>query len=167
MSLVFFGADLHIGHKNIPKYRKNFETAEQHDEYMLDMINDKINKRTIIYLLGDICFTDDAIQKLARLNTYKNIRIVLGNHDVERGINITNWVNAGFHRIYALLSYKEFWLSHAPLHSTELRGKINIHGHNHFAVVPDARYRCVSMEQTNYNLITLDEIREEFRGIER
>lgn len=162
MSLVYFGADLHLGHKNIAKYRsKEFSTAEYHDEYILDMVSSFINKRSVIYLLGDVCFTVEAIQKLARLNTGKNIRIILGNHDTER-TSISDWVNAGFDKIHGLVKYKEFWLSHAPVHDSELRGKSNIHGHNHSNIVPDSRYRCVSLEQTNYKLISLGEIRNEF-----
>lgn len=111
--------------------------------------------------MGDIAFNTESIQELAKLNTYQNIRIILGNHDTER-TSILDWVNAGFDKIHALVKYKEFWLSHAPMHDTELRGKYNIHGHNHFKAVPDDRYRCVSLEQTNYNLISLEEIREEF-----
>lgn len=40
MSLVYFGADLHLGHKNIVKYRhEKFNTAKEHDEYTLEMIS--------------------------------------------------------------------------------------------------------------------------------
>lgn len=160
MSFVFLGADLHLGHRNIAKYRTMFESAKHHDEYVLDMVSSYINKRSVIYLLGDICFTVEAIHKLAKLNTYKNIRIILGNHDTER-TTINDWVSAGFDKIHGMLKYKEFWLSHAPLHDTELRGKVNIHGHNHDKIVPDVRYRCVSLEQTDYKLISIDKIRNE------
>ena len=60
------------------------------------------------------------------------------------------------------MKYKEFWLSHSPIHDSELRGKFNIYGHTHFKYVDDPRYRCVSMEQIDYKLISLDKIRNEF-----
>lgn len=161
MAGVFFGADLHLGHRNIATHRKDFKSQIEHEEYMLDMVSEYVSKRSIIYLLGDICFTVDAIHELAKLNTNGNMRIILGNHDTER-TTITDWVNAGFDKIHGMMKYKEFWLSHPPIHDSELRGKFNIYGHTHYAYVDDPRYRCVSMEQVDYKLISLDELRNEF-----
>ena len=157
---VYFAADLHLGHKNIHKYRPEYGTPELHDQAVLDMLNDSVTKRGVYYLLGDVAFTANAISELAKINAYNNIRIVLGNHDTERGVKVGDWVNHGFKDIYALKKYKEFWLSHAPLHPDELRGKINIHGHTHDKSMQDDRYVCVSLEQTNYKLISLHEIRK-------
>lgn len=156
---VYFAADLHLGHKNIHKYRPEYETPELHDQAILDMLNDSVTKRGIYYLLGDVAFTQEAISSLSKVNAYGNIRIILGNHDIERGVKVEDWVNAGFKDIYSLKKYKEFWLSHAPLHPDELRGKINIHGHTHNKSMQDSRYVCVSLEQTNYKLLSLWEIR--------
>lgn len=159
---VWFGADLHLGHKNICRYRSEFLSAEEHDERIMDMLNDAVNKRGTYYLLGDIAFTLETIEMLAKLNTHNNIKIILGNHDIEGSRKISDWVNAGFRDIYALLKYKEFWLSHAPIHPDELRGKYNIYGHTHYSKINDPRYRCVSMEQTDFKLISLEQIRGEF-----
>ena len=42
MSTVFFVADLHLGHRNIPKYRSpyghQFDTLESHNEYIIENI---------------------------------------------------------------------------------------------------------------------------------
>lgn len=156
---IWFGADLHLGHNNIHEYRDHFESAEEHDEYLLDMMSWKVEKNSPIYLLGDICFTHDALESLAKLNTHNNIKIILGNHDTDRKLRIVDWVNAGFTHIHSLVKYKEFYLSHCAIHPDELRGKVNIHGHSHGHKIRDKRYVGVSMEQTGYNLLSLESIR--------
>ena len=65
-----------------------------------------------------------------------------------------------------LEKYKGAWLSHAPIHPAELRGKINIHGHVHYANVLDEtgkldnRYFNVSLENTGGCPIALNVIKE-------
>lgn len=162
---IWFGADLHIGHNNIHKYRTRFSNVKEHDEYMLDMLSEKIGKNSPIFLLGDICFTEEAIEKLAMLDTWKNIRIILGNHDTDRGLRIYDWVKWGFTNIHSLMKYKEFYLSHCPIHPEELRGKVNIHGHSHDFKIDDPRYVGVSMEQTDYKLVSLREIRNKLNQL--
>lgn len=62
--------------------------------------------------------------------------------------------------VYSLFKYKDFWLSHCPLHPNELRGKKNIHGHVHFQSIPDSRYFNTSLENINYTPINVEEIRK-------
>ncbi len=46
----------------------------------------------------------------------------------------------------SLVKYKNFWLSHAPVHPGELSGKKNLHGHTHFELMGDPRYINVCVE---------------------
>lgn len=157
---VYLAGDLHLGHRNICQYREVFEDLDAHDEAIYDMLSDSLGKKNPLWLLGDIAFTKEAIETLAKFNT-KRIKLVLGNHDVgERGIKISDWVQAGFTDIYGLVKYKEFWMSHAPIHTQALRGCHNIHGHLHDRKVIDDRYTCVSLEHSNYELFTLESIRQ-------
>ena len=67
--------------------------------------------------------------------------------------------------MFGLYKYKEFWLSHAPIHPCELRGKRNIHGHVHQNHVMDEhhkrdnRYINVCVENTDGAPVSLDKIR--------
>jgi calcineurin-like phosphoesterase family protein len=55
---VYFSSDFHFGHKVIvPKYR-DFKSQEEHDTILLDNIS-KLNKRDILYVLGDFLFDSD------------------------------------------------------------------------------------------------------------
>ena len=159
MSSVYFAGDLHLGHKNIEKYRKQFTNAKEHDQYIYDMISSCYKKRHTYYLLGDVCFDLESLHKLKEIMCYDNVKIVLGNHCISKDISIVDWVNAGFTDIHSLVKYKEFWLSHAPIHPDELRSKKNIHGHCHNYKIDDSRYIGVSLEQIGFKFIGLDEIR--------
>lgn len=70
--------------------------------------------------------------------------------------------------VHALWSYKGFWISHAPIHPEELRGKKNIHAHTHNYKIKDSfNYRSVSLEQINYTPISLHALQEEFKNKEQ
>jgi calcineurin-like phosphoesterase family protein len=81
-------------------------------------------------------------------------------------------------RAYHVLPAQRVIISHIPVHPGQLhRWRANIHGHLHSNVVmrdvefdsdvspflesvPDKRYRCVSVEHTEFKPILLDEVLE-------
>ena len=163
MSKVFHIGDLHFGHKNILKYRSEFASIEEHDAVIIDNIGCSVSKRDTLWLHGDCFFTLDALRWLHAINANR-IHWIIGNHDsdnAERQKVIYHGINSGIvDSVHSLVKYKEFWLSHAPIHSDELRGKMNIHGHVHRNSIADSRYFNVSCENVNYAPITTQEIRE-------
>lgn len=155
MSDVYFISDLHFGHKNIYNMRGvpgTYQNEEHHRNVLVEEWNKKITKRDVVWILGDVCFKQELLPTLDKLRGMK--RIVLGNHDLEA---------RHFHKyadfVGGLVRYKEFWLSHAPIHPSELRGKVNIHGHVHGATLYDQRYFNVCPENIGMAPIALDEIR--------
>lgn len=153
MSRVLVAADFHLGHRNIHKYR-NFESAEEHDALVKENYHKVVGKRDTIMLLGDICFTVDALNEIKTWPGYKIL--ILGNHDLER-VKIQNVVDT-YDRVYALHNKKHCWLSHAPLHPDELRGKFCVHGHVHANTIPDPRYFNVSLENIGFTPIDFNDI---------
>lgn len=131
---VFFCSDLHFGHKNINKFRHEVESEGHNRKVICDDWRNMITKRDHVYVLGDACFTMETIKDFSTLNGTKIL--VRGNHDMLD----TQVYLKHFQHVYGLLKYKEFWLSHAPIHPDELRGKVNLHGHVHYASIPDKRY---------------------------
>ena len=64
-----------------------------------------------------------------------------------------------------LFSYKNFWISHCPIHQQEIRGRIaNIHGHLHNAILDDIRYYDVGLDKNNFKFIAWEEIKEVFKN---
>lgn len=159
---VLLTSDLHILHKNIHKYRTIFSTAQEHHEFMIDKIL-SLNKRTILIILGDFLFDYPDLEYYHKVvdilsKASCRIKVVVGNHDSKR------LYNSPFEIQLPLYTYKEFWLSHAPIHPQELRGrKGNIHGHLHLEVLDDLRYFNVNIDVNNYEFVTLEEIKERFK----
>lgn len=158
---TLFISDLHLGHKNICNFRESFSSVEEHDSYIKEQILSSISKRTKIYILGDIAFTDEAGDWVVELSTKCNLELVLGNHDSREGkSNLIKYAKAGI-KFHGLTTYKEAWLSHCPIHPDELRKKkYVVHGHTHNYNINDKRYFNVSCENINYKPIRYDEIME-------
>jgi len=114
-------------------------------------------------LLGDLFFTEDSLNYFDQyVKHIGQVNVVMGNHctnnsERQRAVRyIANRCN----KIGALFNYKGFWLSHAPIHPDELRGKLNIHGHMHDKIVDDSRYFSVCLEQIEYKPISFKEIKD-------
>lgn len=153
MAQVYVIADLHLGHENLIKNKRGFKTVEDHDNLIINNWNKTVNKKDKVYILGDITMENKKnYHILTKLKGNKTV--ILGNHEKEGlGKELLNYVS----NVAGLIKYKNIWLSHAPIHTSELRGKKNIHGHVHentiilqFSGKPDERYINVSCENINY-----------------
>lgn len=135
MSNTWFSSDLHIGHRNIGKFRDGINSDAENRAWIEDFWWKNIKKRDTVILLGDSAFSEDAIDWLARLpGTKINYG---GNHDDEK---IESYLRA-FSKVRGCESKSKVgWLSHFPLHPAELRGKFSIHGHVHYQTIDDWRY---------------------------
>lgn len=166
MSNVYFCSDLHIGHKNVANFRKEI-TSEAHNREVIKYFWDKqVTKRDLVWVLGDSAFDEDGIDWIGQLNGEK--RLVRGNHC---DMPTTSYLRT-FTEVYGLVKYKGMWLSHAPIHPDELRGKVNCHGHTHYHNMQldgkdDPRYLNCSVENLmrNYGspLISLNQVRDYFK----
>lgn len=144
MSQVFLISDLHLGHKKVlefePEHRFGKDITE-HDYWLLGLWNATVRKRDLVYVLGDVTWTPHGFQILEQMHGEKTL--IMGNHDtfpLEMYLSV-------FKRIRpSPFPYKGYWLSHCPIHPTELRGRKNIHGHVHSNTLPDERYYNASVE---------------------
>lgn len=80
--MIYFTADLHLGHKNILAYcNRPWATIEEHDEAILQNWRDTVKDGDLVYVLGDVVmgsikkYTD----RLRALPGEK--RLIAGNHD--------------------------------------------------------------------------------------
>lgn len=160
MANILFCSDLHFGHKNIGKFRESLGiiSEENNRQKVCKDWEKLVTKRDIVYVLGDSCFSMETIDTFGSLPGTKYL--IRGNHDL---LNTSVYLKY-FKEVYGLLKYKEFWLSHAPIHPEELRGKVNLHGHVHFSTIKDDRYFNCCPENllpiVGSCLISLDQIRK-------
>jgi len=163
MANVWFTSDLHFGHTNIQKFRLEVESSEHNERRIILDWTSKVTKRDDVYILGDAAFTMESVELFHALPGRKFL--VRGNHDeLDTQVYLKY-----FNSVYGLKKYKEFWLSHAPIHPNELRGKVNLHGHVHYASINDDRYVNLSVENLwnmGYpSLISLDQVRKHLNAI--
>lgn len=168
MSKVYLIGDLHLGHNKILHFSpmRGGKTVEEHDQWIIDQWNSVVSKKDTVWVLGDVAFSAEALLKVGKL--LGNKILVRGNHDRQC---IDNYLKY-FSEVYGLISKNGFWLSHAPVHPQELRGKRNIHGHVHLNSILvdkgindnlDDRYINVSVENCNGIPVSFDSIIERFK----
>jgi len=163
MSMVLFISDLHIGHRSILKHcpARGGNNLDEHDAWVIQQcLSVKPNKRTLWWILGDVCFDLSKMHLLDALPGRK--RLVLGNHDkFQTGVYLKH-----FESIHCGLRNYKNWLTHIPIHPAELRKCTNIHGHCHVEQLNDPRYLNVSIEHLpGMRPITLEEVRKHFKKL--
>lgn len=163
MSRVFFTSDWHCAHKNIVNFDKNFKSAGERFEFLCDKYSHTVRKNDTVYFHGDMIFDRKTFDIFSKLQGRKIL--ILGNHctDGKNRVSIAEQCEV-FDGIHGLISYKKTWLSHAPIHPDELRGKCCIHGHTHSYHINDDRYLNVCVENWNYTPVSAHTIKDIFKG---
>ena len=153
--------DLHFGHRRITEFRPQFETMEQHEAHVMACWRSVVRERDKVWVLGDAAFSLEGLLKLGELPGTKFL--VRGNHDE---LSTMQYLTV-FAEVYGIVKYKRrgrraVWLSHAPIHPDELRGRMSFHGHVHNNTVlcpvtglPDPRYVNLCPEAIGYAPILL------------
>lgn len=161
MNNVWFISDTHFGHRKIIQYEHDarpFYYIEEHDEKLIENWNKCVKKNDTIWHLGDVGFGAEHLDKiLTRLNGIK--RLVMGNHDCYSRDLYTKH----FGKIFGVVMFKEFTLSHVPVYPSHIRGEVNLHGHLHSKKVPDKRYFNCCVEHHDLSPVNLDTIRSHYK----
>lgn len=163
---VFLTSDLHFGHSRIHEFRSDrFSSQKEHDDYILNEIR-SLSKRDVLFILGDFIFDsknyDYYISQLKEAAC--RIKLVMGNHDSLKLYNEDR-----FEIQLPLFSYKGIWLSHPPIHESQLRGRLgNVHGHihsngNYEYEIHDKRYFNVNIDCNNYKFVSLEAIKNHYK----
>lgn len=172
MSRTWLRADDHLGHNNIIKFTDSdgnlirglkFKTIEEHDQALIENHNALVHPEDRVYFLGDVAISRRALPMLDQFNGRKVL--VKGNHDIFKLKEYLSYFDDI--RAYVVQLDKDknkVILSHIPIHPESLgRFGVNIHGHLHSNRVKlenrqiDERYKCVSLEHTDYKPIQIHE----------
>lgn len=144
---IFFIGDLHFGHKNLLKFeRTQFETIEEHDQFIIDSINKHVKLTDTLYVLGDV----GNVEKVKQLNGRKIL--IMGNHDARSKQEYLSY----FNDVYETPIYfnKRVLLSHEPKPVTQ--GILNVHGHLHGAYLDSKNHFNTSADLINYIPVSAD-----------
>lgn len=172
MTRTWLYADPHFYHTNICKFTNSddsplrpWDNADTMSAEMIAWYNDVVDDKDRVYILGDVGMNRRALDRSLPYLKGRKI-LVKGNHDVDK----LSYYSQYFDDVRAYVVKKGFVMSHIPIHPASLsRWNLNIHGHLHSNKVmldktpniQDDRYRCVSVEHTNYRPILLDQVLDE------
>lgn len=155
MTTRFIGC-LHFGHKWMAAHR-GFNDTFDHDETLIEVWNSHVNKRDLIYVLGDITMETNLFY--GHLDRLKGNKIfVLGNHDLPK--HVPELMQYG-QTCAGMIDYKGYAITHCPIHPQEVQYyKANIHAHVHENSIDDPRYINVDAKLRNFIPLSLDELKE-------
>ena len=65
MSNIWFIGDIHGGHKNVHKFRKQFQSEEDHFQHVKTNFHKVVKKRDKVFFMGDTAFTLERLQDIS------------------------------------------------------------------------------------------------------
>lgn len=159
MSNVWFTSDLHLGHKTAA-YLRGFSSVEEHDAHILAKLQ-IVGKKDKLFVLGDVAWRPQSLMLLHDAPGIKEL--IFGNHDK---LQIACYLKV-FPKVHGFRRYKDFWLSHCPIHHQEIyRCTANIHGHIHNGSATkqpeDHRYFNVNIDMNDMDVVNFDTILENY-----
>lgn len=150
--MIWFISDTHYHHKNIvsgvsqwtdKSGCRSFDTLDQHDQWLVDMINKMVGRQDTLWHLGDWSFGGKSkVQEFRDRINCERVHIVRGNHD--------HHIPSHAGLFESVQHYKELTigksmvvLMHYPIESWNCMesGSIHLHGHVHGQFLSmDGRY---------------------------
>lgn len=170
MPSVWLVSDTHFGHAGVCRFLRSdgvtklrpWDDPQEMDEFMISAWNERVKPNDKVYHLGDVVINRKSLSTLTRLNGDKVL--IRGNHDIFRDDEYRKY----FRELRAYHVMNGMILSHIPIHPDSLgRFGTNIHGHLHAnqvmieidgRTVPDLRYICVCVEQTEFAPILFEDV---------
>ena len=78
---ILFTSDLHLGHENILLSRGKFRDIEEHNMYLIDKWNAKVQRNDHVHILGDLSYRSPQhiSYYLSQMKGKKHL--IVGNHD--------------------------------------------------------------------------------------
>ena len=103
--MIYYIADLHIGHKNAISFdNRPFRDVKQMEKVILNNWNNKILPNDDVYILGDVFYhyPDNKRQFIMKLSG--RLHLIIGNHD--RGLLVESSVISLFESVDMINSVK-------------------------------------------------------------
>jgi calcineurin-like phosphoesterase family protein len=160
---TFLVADPHFGQDSMCRFLADdgsklrpWDNPDEMDEALIANWNAVVRPSDKVYVIGDVAMKSKNLPKIHRCHGDKIL--IKGNHDQGK---LTEYARY-FRDVRAYWRLDGCLLSHIPIHPDSLsRWRANIHGHLHSRRVmkdgvPDPRYLCVSVEQTDFRPIALE-----------
>ncbi len=183
--MIWFTADLHLGHRNIIRFcdrwslcgldpaeaashdkdrKPTTEDVARHDEQVLANINDCVGENDTLWILGDFSLSPARIAREYREQIHcRNVGLVRGNHDLKSYDEFFDPViDQGIVRYQG----RRMFLNHYPMRSWDgaFHGAWHLYGHVHNrlaaedAAEPNLLVKDVGLDACNYRPISFTEL---------
>lgn len=142
--MIWFMSDPHYAHKNIIRGCsdwdnksgcRDFDTFTAHNDWIVDTLNEKVEKDDVLWCLGDWSFGgEDRISEFRYRLQCQTIHMILGNHDHHIAKDHLKYGFASVSHYQELqIDGLRLVLCHYPIESWNYmeRGAIHLHGHTH------------------------------------
>jgi calcineurin-like phosphoesterase family protein len=150
-------SDLHLNHNKDFLYgKRGFKNIEEHNETVINNINELVKPDDILFSLGDFCLntTEDQLNTIISRINCKNIYLIFGNHpnplkkiyerEVEKlygpdvdvyPFRYKNIIYVGYH-LECIIQGKYVVLNHFPIEVWEhmKNGSYMLCGHSHYSL---------------------------------
>lgn len=137
---TWFTSDLHWGHKNIVKYtgRGSETTAEDHDQWLIDLWNRTVRPGDRVFHLGDFAWHWNSARLDPLLDQLAGEKImILGNHDrasaLKSAVRTGRILEVHDQLVINMPGGTPAHLFHFPIASWngQSHGSLHLHGHSH------------------------------------
>jgi len=158
---IFFTSDTHFGHGGaLGLYRRPFASVAAMNEGLVERWNETVGPDDVVWHLGDFAIRQRptvVADLLARLNGRKHL--VAGNNDPQETRELEGWGSVQSY-IEMEVDRVSLVLCHYPFRSWRGMGKgwVNLHGHSHGKLKPQARQFDVGVDVWGFRPVMLDEI---------
>lgn len=164
--MIYFTADLHIGHANIIRLAgRPFPSLGYMELKLAENWNRRVRPNDTIYVLGDFayrCSRQHAQAILNNLDGHKHL--VCGGHDYKLGRRLNGWASVGELTTLRRSDAPPVVLCHYPLLTWwhRRRGAYMLHGHihTHGAQCIDGKRVNVGVDAWEYAPVSWEEIVE-------
>jgi calcineurin-like phosphoesterase family protein len=158
---IFFTSDTHFGHGGaLGLYRRPFPSVAAMNEGLIERWNETVGPDDVVWHLGDFAIRQPqavVAELLARLRGQKHL--LTGNNDPLATTVLDGWLSV---QPYAEITVDDvpLVLCHYPFRSWRGMGKgsVNLHGHCHGRMKPQARQFDVGVDVWGFRPVTLNEI---------
>lgn len=137
--MKFYTSDLHFFHKRICEFtdRKLFANEDTHNDWLINLWNNQVQRGDLVYILGDVSFAKDWELTKNVLNQLNGQKIIIkGNHDSSRDLDnlqIESSIVKWDHYEEVKIAKVKTCLFHFPIQSwnSQSDGSWHLFGHTH------------------------------------
>ena len=165
---VLVWSDLHFGHANIIDYQdRPFLDVDDMDEEIWRSWERVVQPDSVLVLVGDVAMGDavcEATWERVKRAPGRHKHLVIGNHDLTGDGQVRT---RGFDAVWSVMTSVGdpplLW-THYPLREVP-EGHVNIHGHEHGKPLRMSPHINVSVEQLEYEPVSLTKLRRLARAL--